>query len=223
MFFRRIRKKSRRLFLLLLVCVLLWCLYQWNASREPSRMPSIQTVEAVKTDKTVCAVTLSVTGIESRASLELLASVCKGMQVRPCIFVSADWLYDNPELVPSLSFADLGLLYERSPAKWTKKRTMLSVAEQNDRFMSITGTFPNYVRFAQGEPNGYVSDALQSYGQTCIGSKATLADTLSAGNIIDLGLLDGTTAYTLAEFYASAVAGGYAVLPLSQLLISTDT
>ena len=222
MFFRRVKKKSRRLFLLLLVCLVLWCWYRWQTKYVPSRMPAMQTVNAVQTDNTVCAVTLSVTGIESRASLELLASVCKGMQVRPCIFVSTDWLYDNPELLPSLSFADLGLLYERPPSKWTKKQTMLSVASQNERFMAMTGMFPHYVRFAKGEPDGFVSDALQSYGQICIGFEAMLADALSAGNIIDLGLLDGTTAYSLAEFYASAVAGGYAVLPLPQLLNATN-
>lgn len=181
----------------------------------------MQTVYCVQTDRTACAVTLSLTGVESRVSLELLASVCEGMELRPCIFVTTEWLHENPELIPSLSFAELGLLFEDDPAKWTKKRTMASIAEENERFLSMTGAFPRLVRLANDSPKGYVSDALQSFGQVCVGSKATLTDALSAGNIVDLGLLNGTTGYALAKFCAGALAGGFEVISLSDLLAST--
>lgn len=219
--FRRVRKMGRRLFLLLLVCVLLWVWHTWKTRNEPSRAPEMQTVQTVQTDRAACAITLSLTGVESRVSLNLLASVCEGMGLRPCIFVTTEWLHDNPELIPSLSFAELGMLFEDDPAHWTKKRTMASIAAENERFLSLTGTFPRFVRLSKGAPDGYVSDALQSFGQTAIGFGGTLADTLSAGNIIDLGLLDGTTGYALARFSANALAGGYEIISLSDLFVST--
>ncbi len=222
MLFRRVKKVGRRLFLLILVCLVIWLWYLWKTQNVPSRIPAMQTVNEVQTDQAVCTVTLSLTGIESRVSFKLFASVCEGLELRPCIFVTTEWLHDNPELLPSLAFAELGLLFEDDPAKWTKKRTMTSIAEENERFMAMTGTFPRYVRLAEGSPSGHVSDALQAYGQTCIGFKATLADALSAGNIIDLGLLDGTTGYALAKFYASAVANEYSIISLSDLLMSTN-
>lgn len=221
MAFRRVKKTYRKIAFLLLVCVVIGIWYQWKEYGGLSRLPAMQTVKAVATDQNVCALTLSLTGVESRVSLDLLASVCEGMELRPCIFVTTDWLHDNPELIPSLAFAELGLLFEDDPARWTKKRTMAFIASENERFMAMTGTFPRYVRLADKAPGSHASAALQSYGQTVIGFGATLADALSAGNIIDLGLLDGTTGYALARFCASSIANGYQIVSLSDLLVST--
>lgn len=222
MVFRRVKKTGRRLFLLLLVCLAVWLWYLWREHREPSRMPVMQTVQAVQTEQSVCAVTMSLTGIESNASLRLLAAVCEGMNLRPCVFVTTDWLHDNPELLPSLAFAELGMLFEDSPERWTEKHTMTAIAEENERFMAMTGTFPRYVRLKEGAPGGHTSTALQAFGQTCIGSSASVSDALSAGSIIDLGLLDGTTGYALAKFCANALANDFEVISLSELLMSAE-
>lgn len=221
MAYRRVKKTYRKIALLFLVCVVLGIWYQWKAYGSLSRMPVMQTVKGVTSDQNVCALTLSLTGVESRVSIDLLASVCEGMELRPCIFVTTEWLHDNPELIPSLAFAELGLLFEDDPTRWTKKRTMAFIAAENERFMAMTGTFPRYVRIADNASGSHASTALQSYGQTVIGFGATLADTPSAGSIIDLGLLDGTTGYALAKFCANALATDYNIISLSDLLMST--
>lgn len=221
MVLRRVKKAYRRflLFLFLGLAVFVW--YIWKDADFPSGATAMQAVSAVQTDQNVCAITLSLSGVESRVSLELLKSVCEGMGLRPCIFVTTDWLHDNPELIPSLSFAELGMLFEDDPTRWTKKRTMAAIAAENERFLAMTGTFPRYVRLAKGMPGSYASAALQAYGQTCVSCRATLADAPCAGNIVDLGLLDGTTGYALAKYCASAIADGFRLLPLSELLLST--
>lgn len=223
MVFRRVRKIKRRMFLLLLVFTIVWIWWLWRTNNESSGIPAIQPVEGIATESSVCSLTLSLTGSESKAALRLFASVCEGMEIRPCIFVTTKWLEKHPEQIPSLSFADLGLLYEESPVRITRKRTMAAIAEENERFLSLTGYFPRYVRILEGNVDGYVSAALQSYGQVCVGSKNTLSDTPAAGSVVDLGLLDGTTGYSLAKFCGSTASEGFSILPLSELLGIAET
>lgn len=223
MVFRRFRKIKRRMFLLLLACTVVWLWWLWYTNNELSGIPVIQPIEGVATESSVCSVTLSLGGTESRAALGLLASVCEGMEIRPCVFVTTDWLKEHPELIPSLSFADLGLLYEESPKRLTRKRTMASMAEENERFLALTGAFPRYVRILDGGTDGYVSAALQSYGQISVGNRSTLSEELSPGSVVDLGMLDGTTGYALAKFCGSTTAAEYSVLPIGELLGVSNT
>lgn len=213
----RSRRRKRRLLIILFAFMAIAAFLLWRDREQPVSVPAMQPFDGVVTDQSLCAVTLSLTGVESDAALELFRSVCTGMEVRPCVFVTIDWLEKHRNEIEALSYAELGLLFERPPGGATRKKVMEHLAEENERFLSLTGAFPRFVRFASGEPGETVSAALQSYGQLCVGSRTTLADAPSPGGIADCGLLNGTTGYTLAKYCAAAMADGYTLLPLSDL------
>lgn len=200
--------------LLAIAVILIWV---FHARSETMSVPALQPFDGILTEEPICSVTLSLTGVESEAALRLFASVCEGMNVRPCIFVTNEWLKKNEELLPKLSFAELGLLFEEAPNGRTKKKTMSALAEENESFLSWTGSFPRYVRIMSGEPNEFLSSALQAYGQICVSSRSTLSEAPVPGGVADCGLLNGTTGYSLAKYCAAALAEGYTVTPLSEL------
>lgn len=213
----RSRRRRRRLFALLLIAAAIVAAFLWRGREKPVSVPALQPFDGILTDQSICSVTVSLTGVESDAALELFRSVCTGMEVRPCVFVTTDWLEDHRDEIADLSYAELGLLFERAPGGATRKRVMANLAEENERFLALTGSFPRFVRFATDVPGETVSAALQAYGQICVGSRSSLVDTPSPGSIADCGLLNGTTGYALAKYCAAAMADGYTLLPLSDL------
>lgn len=213
----RARRRRRRLLALLLAAVAITAALLWRDRDRETDVPALQPFDGIVTDQSLCAVTLSLTGVESDAALELFASVCTGMEVRPCVFVTIDWLEKHRDEIASFSYAELGLLFEHPPGGATRKKVMANLAEANERFLSLTGSFPRFVRFASGEPGETLSAALQSYGQTCVSSRCSLIDAPSPGAIADCGQLNGTTGYALAKYCAAALADGYTLLPLSDL------
>lgn len=217
MLYRRIKMYKRRiLLLLLLILVMVFFFSRFRASSVDA--PPAEAIKSISTDEKICSVTLSLTGVESEEAIRLFMSVCLGTGIKPCIFVTTDWLEEHADEPALLEGAELGLLFSKPPHKWTSKRTMAAIAEANESFMTYTGSFPKYVRIAEGTGNQTVAVALNSYGQLLIGHQASLAETPSAGFIVDCGMLDSTTGYTLAQYYGSTLSQGYAILPLSELL-----
>ena len=212
----RIRKLKRNLCILLLVALAL-SLWVRHVRNETSLLPAVLPVNSVE-NASSCAVTLSLTGKEGETALRLFTSVCEGAGITPCVFVTTEWLEENSDLLPLLSGATLGLLYEESPRRLTQKRTMAYMAEENQRFMSSTGSFPRYVRLMEGVGNKTVSAALQAYGQLTVGHSGSLSDGPEAGAILDCGILDGTTGYLLAKFYGETLAAECPAVPLEILL-----
>lgn len=216
----RLRRKKRRrrlLLLWLLVCALLLGIYRWQTRAPSSYVATVKPFDGRVTEKNICAVTLSLRGVENESAVRLFASVCEGMDVKPCIFASNSWLQNHRELYAELSFAEWGLLLEREPSGYSRKKVMENLASENERFLSLTGSFPHFVRLTDGEPGADFSAALQSYGQICVASRCGLTETPSPGSVVDCGLLNGTTGYTLAKFCAAALAEEFNVLPLSEL------
>lgn len=213
----RRRRRRRRFLALLLIVAAIVAVFLWRDREKPVSVPTLQPLDGILTDQPICAITLSLTGVESDAALELFRSVCVGMEVRPCVFVTVDWLEKHRNGIDDLSFAELGLLFEHAPGGMTRKRIMANLAEENERFLALTGSFPRFVRFSSGAPDETVSAALQAYGQIFVSSRIGLVDEPSPGAIADCGLLNGTTGYTLAKYCAAAMADGYTLLPLSDL------
>ena len=210
-------KKIKRKLCILLLCVLALCLWIRHLREGEGMLSSVEPVIGRK-DVPACTVTLSLTGKESETALRLFASVCEGTGITPCVFVTTDWLEENGDLLPLLSGTTLGLLYEESPKRLTQKRTMAAMAEENQLFMTYTGTFPRYVRLAEVDGGNAVSSALSAYGQIPVGNSLTLSDGPALGAIVDCGFLDGTTGYLLAKFYGEALSAGCPVISLSALL-----
>ncbi len=215
--FQRTKRRKRRILALVLFALLATALLLRRGGGKSESIPAMKPFDGLVTDQSLCAVTVSLTGIESRASLELFGSVCAGMDVRPCLFVTNDWLEEHRSELSDFSYAELGLLFEREPGGATRKRVMSNLAEENERFLSLTGTFPRFVRLASGGPSDAFSAALQAYGQVCVGSRCGLTDAPSPGAVADCGQLNGTTGYALAKYCAGALADGYTVLALSDL------
>lgn len=212
----RVRKLKRNLCILLLVALLL-CLWIRHIRSEADLPPAASPVSSVE-NTAACAVSLSLTGREGETALRLFASVCEGTGITPCVFVTTEWLEENGDLLPLLSHATLGLLYEESPKRFTQKRTMAHMAEENQRFMNVTGSFPRYVRLQEGQGSKTVSAALRSYGQIAVGWGGTLSDGPVGGAILDCGFLDGTTGYLLAKFYGETLSSQCPAVPLETLL-----
>lgn len=213
---QRIKTCRRRIILILAILLAVAILLiQCRASTDNTLADPIK---SVSTDQKICSVTLSLTGIESEEAIRLFMSVCRGTGITPCVFVSVDWLEDHGDALLLLDGAELGLLFPKSPQKWTQKRTMAAIAEANEAFMIHTGEFPKFVRIADGLATQSVSVSMNSYGQLLVGSSSVLSETPAPGTIADCGLLDSTTGYTLAQYYGSALSQGYSILPISQLL-----
>ncbi len=217
MVLHRRRRIRNRMLILLFALLLVVGVRLWFGRNDQTDVPAIRPMDGVPTDASVCSVTVSLTGVENESSLKLFLSVCEGMKIRPCVFVSTEWISEHRDLLEELSNVDLGLLLDGKWNNRTKKKTMTLLAEENERFLSLTGKFPRYVRLKQEGPDETLSAILQSYGQICVGSRGTLSDEPSAGCIVDCGLLNGTTGYLLAKFCGKAIGASYQVLPLSEL------
>lgn len=213
----RTKRRRRRFLALLFVAMAILAAYLWRQQEQPASVPTMQAFDGIVTDQSLFAVTVSLTGVESDAALELFRSVCTGLEVRPCLFVTNDWLEKHRSELEAFSYAELGLLFERAPGGATRKRVMANLAEENERFLSLTGSFPRFVRFVSGEPGELLSAALQAYGQINVSSRSSLIEEPTPGAIADCGLLNGTTGYALAKYCAAAMADGYTALPLSDL------
>ncbi len=217
----RIRKLKRNMCILLLVALIL-CLWIRHIRSEADLPPAANPVSTVE-NTNACTVSLSLTGREGETALRLFSSVCEGTGITPCVFVTTEWLEENSHLLPLLSGSTLGLLYEESPKRFTQKRTMAYMAEENQRFMTVTGSFPRYVRLLEGQGSKTVSSALRAYGQIAIGHGGNLSDGPMRGTVLDCGRLDGTTGYLLAKFYGETLAAGCPAVPLAVLLNEQDT
>ena len=213
---RRIKIYRRRI-ILLGVVLLLVALVLVRCRVSNGGSPAVP-IESVATEQKLCAVTLSLSGIESEESIRLFMSVCRGTGVVPCVFVTVDWLQEHSEALQLLEGAEFGLLFPKSPQKWTQKRTMAAIAEANEAFMLCIGKFPKYVRIADGSGTQSIASIMTSYGQQLVGNSTFLSESPSPGSIVDCGLLDSTTGYAMAQYYGTALAQGYSIQPLSQLL-----
>ena len=207
------RRKLILLAAILLSVVLLLVQCRSSTSDSPAAP-----IESIATEQKLCAVTLSLSGIESEESIRLFMSVCRGTGVVPCVFVSVDWLEEHSDAIELLEGAEFGLLFSESPKKWTQKGTMAAIAEANETFMLHIGDFPKYVRIADGSGTQSIASIMNSYGQVLVGSSSHLSDSPSSGAIVDCGQLDSTTGYTMAQYYGTTLAQGYSIQPLSQLL-----
>ena len=107
----RARRRRRRLLLFLLLVIAIVAAFLWREREKPTNVPALQPFDGILTDQSICAVTVSLTGVESDAALELFRSVCVGMEIRPCIFVTTDWLAKHQEELDYFSYAELGLLF----------------------------------------------------------------------------------------------------------------
>ena len=142
-------KRIKRKLIFLLILILALCLWLRHVKEEETLFPSVTPVNG-REDVSACTVTVSLTGKEGETALRLFTSVCQGAEITPCVFVTTKWLEKNSHLLPLLSDVTRGLLYEESPKRFTQKRTMAYMAEENQRFMSSTGSFPRYVRLMEG-------------------------------------------------------------------------
>lgn len=214
-----LRRRKRYAFALLAVAVAAgicaWAI--WSKKNDPELKASAP-VNSVVTEEPVLSVTLSLTGKESEASLDLFSAVCRGLDVKPCLFVTTEWLGANSEAVKEMDFAEWGLLVPDSLASGSKNKVRQALEKENERFVVLTGKFPYFARAESGEPSNALATAFRSFGQICVGSSAALNDPPSEGAIVDCGTLNGTTGYALAKFYAAAVADKTECVSLSELI-----
>ena len=216
MIYRRLKKFKRKLIFLLII-ILALCLWLRHVKEEESLFSSVEPVGS-REGISACTVTVSLTGKEGETALRLFTSVCEGTGITPCVFVTTKWLEENRDLLPLLSGATLGLLYEESPKRLTQKRTMAAMAEENRLFMTYTGTFPRYVRLAEEERGTAVASALEAYAQIPIGFCATLGDSPLPGAVVDCGFIDGTAGYRLANFYGETLSASCPVVSMESFL-----
>jgi len=98
---------------------------------------------------------------------------------------------------------------------------MSYVADRNDEFFSQSGKYPKYVRVS-GPSDGTVTQVLNAYGQYCISFEAVLTKgstgTIKQGSIIDIGIIDGDTAYLLAGAVSEAIAASLTCIELDSFL-----
>ena len=216
-FSKRKRKRIAVLFLTVTILVALGT-YLWFRRADSPAVTAVSPVGSVITDENVYAITLTLTGNETPAALDLFRSVCEGLEVRPCVFVSVEWLKTHTKDISSLQYAELGLFLPEGVCTGSKKKVSAALASQNEAFLGYTGSFPRFVRTESGDVGYNLSAALQSYGQTCIADGYSLSGEVPCGAIVDAGKLNGTTSYALAKFCAAKAKDAAECVSLTNLL-----
>ena len=216
-FSKRKRRQMLILFFMVAIAVAVGT-YLWHKRADSPAVAAVSPVSSVITDENVYAITLTLTGKETPAALDLFRAVCEGLEVKPCVFVSVEWLKTHTEDISSLQYAELGLYLPEGVCTGSRKRVAAALASQNEAFLGYTGKFPRFVRTESGDVGNGLSVSLQSYGQTCIAGGYSLSGEAPFGAIVDAGKLNGTTSYALARFCAAKAKEAAECVSLSDLL-----
>ena len=216
-FSRRKRKRIAVLFLTVTILVALGTYLRFGRGISPAAK-KVLPVGSVITDENVYAITLTLTGNETPAALDLFRAVCEGLEVKPCVFVSVEWLKAHTKDISSLQYAELGLFLPEGVCTGSKKKVASALASQNEAFLGYTGSFPRFVRTESGDVGDALSASLQSYGQTCVAGGYSLSGETPRGAIVDAGKLNGTTGYALAKFCAAKAKEEAGCVSLTNLL-----
>lgn len=182
-------------------------------------------IKGVFTQQDVYAVTVVVDN-QNWEDVRLVLEACKGYGISPTCFLDISWISSNKAQAKQVCQEhSVGILIKADLSGNSRGDIMSYVAVMNDRFMSLTGKYPKYVRY-MGKGEGQLSSVLGAYGQYYISSENVLTDTavqIRSGGITEIYPSGDETAFAIAKTVATAVTNSLTPVDLSDLLYPQDS
>lgn len=222
-FYIRYKKRENGVFAffvcLLVVATFVCVIYDGTASENvfAQQTPAIK---GITTDEEVYAVTVIVDS-QSWDDIRLVLEACDGYGITAVCFMDVAWITANKSHAAEICENHIpGLLVGADFSDTPRADVMTYMAVMNDKFMSLTGSFPKYVRY-DGEEEGCISSVLAAYGQFYISAENVLSETavqVRAGGITEIYPGGKETVYAFAKTVATAVSNSLEAVPLDKML-----
>ena len=218
------RKRAKLLIILLLAFAIVTAAAALTQNRisDASSKAVFSPIRAIYTEEKIYALTAIITGGEKDRDIELLLSVCEGLGVNVTFFTTPKWINSNKELAKRIArTGTLGLLIDKNINGKSRSYCLEYIASRNDSFFESSGKYAKFVRFTY-HPDQTVTRVLNAYGQYCISYDGELNDEsmgkITKGSIVDIGVIDGNSAFLLAQAVGSAISESMTCIKLDSFL-----
>ncbi|MBR4852879.1 MAG: hypothetical protein IKV01_04665 [Clostridia bacterium] len=222
-FYIRYKKSGNGVFALfvsLLVIATVVCAAIDVASPEDILAEQTPAIRGVSTDSGIYAVTVIVES-QKWDDIRLVLEACEGYGITAVCFMDIAWITANKSHAAEICEKHIpALLVSTDFSDAPRSDVMTYMAVMNDKFMSLTGNYPKYVRY-DGTDAGCLSSVLSAYGQFYISAETILSETavqIRAGGITEIYPSGKETVYAFAKTVATAVVNSLAPVPLSEML-----
>lgn len=222
-FYIRYKKRGNGVFALLvsfLVIATVVCAVIDSTSAEDTFMEQTPAIRGVSTDSGVYAVTIIVES-QKWEDIRLVLEACEGYGITAVCFMDIAWIAANKAHAAEICEKHIpGLLVSADFSGTPRSDVMTYIAVMNDKFMSLTGNYPKYVRY-DGKNAGCLSSVLSAYGQFNISAETVLSETavqIRAGGITEIYPSGEETVYAFAKTVATAVTNALEPVPLNEML-----
>ncbi len=226
-FYIRFRKKTDGIFLLFvgfLAVATIACILFGGSDAESIVAERTPAIKGVATDDSIYAVTVIIDS-QNKNDIRLVLEACEGYGITPTCFMDVAWIAANKDYARSVCTECIpGILVSTDFSNYTRGEIMSYMAVMNDKYMSLTGAYPKYVRY-DGKNEGALSSVLSAYGQYYISAETVLSDTsvqIRGGSITEILPQGDETVYALAKSVATAVANSLKAVSLSDMLYPAD-
>lgn len=227
-FYIRYRKRTDTVFALfvaLLGLATVACIIFGGRNTESVFSKQPPAIKGIATDDSVYAVTVAVDS-GNTDDIRLVLEACDGYGITVTCFMDVAWMTANKGYVNEISENHiLGMLVSGDFSNTSRADVMTYMAVMNDKFMSLTGEFPKYVRY-DGENAGCLSSVLTAYGQYYISAETVLSDTavqIRNGSITEIHPSGQETLFALAKTVATAVSNSLEPISLADMLYPADS
>ena len=222
-FYIRYKKRGNGVFALfvsLLVIATVVCAAIDVASPEDILAEQTPAIRGVSTEDDVYSVTVIVDS-QKWEDIRLVLEACEGYGITAVCFMDIAWITANKSHALEICEKHIpGLLVSADFSETPRSDVMTYIAVMNDKFMSLTGNYPKYVRYDGGDA-GCLSSVLAAYGQFYISAETVLSETavqIRAGGITEINPCGKETVYAFAKTVATAVVNSLESVPLDEML-----
>jgi len=222
-FYIRFRKKTDGVFMLfvgILVIATVACIIFGGSESESVFAERTPAIKGVATDENVYAVTVIIDS-QNKNDIRLVLEACDGYEINATCFMDVAWIAANKDYASEICEKYIpGMLVSADFSNASRADIMSYIAVMNDKYMSLTGTYPKYVRY-DGKNEGQLSSVLAAYGQYYISAETVITDTsvqIRAGGITEILPEGDETVYALAKSVATAVANSLEAVSLPDML-----
>lgn len=222
-FYIRFRKKTDGVFMLfvgLLAVATVVCIIFGGSESESVFAERTPAIKGVATEEDVYAVTVIIDS-QNKNNVRMVLEACEGYEVTATCFMDVAWIAANKDYAREICENHIpGMLVSADFSNSTRADVMSYIAEMNDKYMSLIGSYPKYVRY-DGKEEGVLSSVLSAYGQYYISAETVISDTsvqIRAGGITEIQPSGEETLYALAKSMATAVANSLEAVSLADML-----
>lgn len=227
-FYIRFRKKTDGVFMLfvgMLAFATLACIIFGGSEAESVFAERTPPIKGVTTEDDVYAVTVIIDS-QNKNDIRLVLEACEGYGITATCFMDVAWIAANKDYASEICEKHIaGMLVSADFSNTSRADVMSYIAVMNDKFMSLTGSYPKYVRY-DGKNEGQLSSVLAAYGQYYISAETVISETsvqIRAGGITEIIPGGNETVYALAKSIATAVSNSLEAVSLSDMLYPTGS